>query len=157
MNRTELERLYADIAPTLAALSEPWCVIGSGAMMIAGLPVEDCPDLDIMTTGAGAAAIEAAWGERRHPTYVPAGGDRFRSRFTRYDFPAGRVELMGDLEVDPGDGWRPAPFPAGRDADFAGRAVRIATAEELIGLLELFGRPKDLAKAGMIRRTTAAP
>lgn len=150
MNRAELESLHARLEPALSALSEPWCVIGSGAMLIGGLPVEDCPDLDIMTTQAGAAALEAAWADWRDPDYRPGHADRFRSRFTPFGFPEGRTEVMGDLEVNPGDGWRPVAVPTGKVVHLGGRPIRIADRDEIIALLRLFGRPKDFAKIALI-------
>lgn len=150
MNRADLEALHAELAPALSALAEPWCVIGSGAMLIGGLPVEDCPDLDIMTTAAGAEALEAAWASWRDPDYRPGHADRFRSRFTPFAFPQGRAEVMGDLEVNPGDGWRSVAIPKGRDVDLGGRTIRIADRDEIVALLRLFGRPKDLAKIALI-------
>ncbi len=150
MNRADLEALYARLAPALEAQAEPWCVIGSGAMLIGGLPIGDCPDLDIMTTEAGAAALEAAWSAWRDRDYQPGHADRFRSRFTPFAFPEGRAEVMGGLEVNRGDGWRAVTIPAGRAADLGGRTIRVADRDELIALLTLFGRPKDLAKIALI-------
>ncbi|ATQ42644.1 hypothetical protein [Caulobacter mirabilis] len=150
MNKADLEALFARLAPALDALVEPWCVIGSAAMLIGGLPIEDCPDLDIMTTEAGAAALELAWAAWRDPDYRPGQVDRFRSRFTPFAFPEGRAEVMGALEVNRGDGWRPVTMPVGRSADLGGRTIRVADRDEMIVLLTLFGRPKDLAKIALI-------
>ncbi|MES2034118.1 MAG: hypothetical protein V4466_08080 [Pseudomonadota bacterium] len=146
MNRAALEALYAALAPALMALDAPWCVIGSGAAMIAGAPVEACPDVDIMTTAAGAAALEAAWEAWRDRVYAPTSGELFRSRFSGYAFPEGRVEVMGDLLLR----GEPVAIPAGVATPFAGVVVRIPTIEAQIALLQLFGRPKDLAKADML-------
>lgn len=146
MNRAALAALYAALEPALAALDAPWCIIGSGAAMIAGAPVEDCPDLDIMTTTAGALALETAWEACRDRQYAPTSGDVFRSRFSAYAFPEGRVEVMGDLLLR----GTPVAIPAGVPTPFAGGMVRIPTLEAQIALLRLFGRSKDLAKAAML-------
>jgi len=151
VNRAALEALCADLAPALSALAEPWCVIGSAAMMIAGAPVDDCPDLDIMTTAAGAVALEAAWDGRRDRVQAPTSGDLFRSRFSAYALPAGRVEVMGDLLLR----GAPVAIPAGVPTAFAGTVVRIPTLEAQIALLTLFGRPKDLAKAQILEAFAA--
>jgi hypothetical protein len=37
--------------------------------MIAGADVPDCPDLDILTTGAGVAFLERSWAEQRFGGY----------------------------------------------------------------------------------------
>lgn len=150
MNRSALEALYADLAPALATLGDPWCAIGSGAMMIAGAAVEDCPDFDIMTTAAGAQALEMAWEAWRDRTYAPDVASPFRSRFSAYAFPAGRVEVMGDLLLRTGDAWTPVAIPRGVATPFAGRTVNIPTRQAQIDLFRLFGRPKDLAKARLL-------
>lgn len=150
MNRAALEALYADLAPALAGLNEPWCVIGSAAMLIAGAPVEDCPDLDIMTTGRGAEALEAAWHARRDGACEPGGAGPFRSRFSAYAFPAGRVEVMGDLLLLRDGVWEPVAMPPIVVALFAGGQVNIPTRQGQIELLRRFGRPKDLAKARLL-------
>lgn len=150
MNRVALEALYADLAPALAGLNEPWCVIGSAAMLIAGAPVADCPDLDIMTTERGAEALEAAWEARRDRAYAPGGAELFRSRFSTYDFPAGRVEVMGDLLLLREGAWERVAMPSAVVEVFAGAAVNVPTRQGQIDLFRLFGRPKDLAKARLL-------
>ena len=101
MTRQEVEQLLALARPALDAMGQPWCVIGSAALMIAKAPVTDCPDLDILTTAAGAAALESAWGDRRATAYTPNPASPFRSRFSRYVWPLeggeGAIEVMGDL------------------------------------------------------------
>lgn len=150
MNRAALEALYAELAPALASLDQPWCVIGSAAMMIAGAPVEDCPDLDIMTTTAGAQTLEAAWEGWRDNSYAPSDDGAFRSRFSAYDFAAGRVEVMGDLLLMLDGRWTPVAIPQAVSTAFAGQAVNIPPRQAQIDLLRLFGRPKDLAKAALL-------
>lgn len=155
MNRDDLERLFRSLAPALEGLGEPWCVIGSGAMMIVGAPVADCPDLDIMTTTAGAEALEVAWARWRDTAYAPGDAGPFRSRFSAYDAPAGRVEVMGDLLLRGEGGWRPVAMPRAEAAPFAGGLVQVAGLQAQIDLLTLFGREKDLAKARMLKAFAA--
>jgi len=150
VNRAALEALYADLAPALAGLAEPWCVIGSGAMMIIGAPVEACPDLDIMTTARGAEALEAAWAVRRDRLYAPGDAGPFRSRFSAYDFPAGRVEVMGDLLLRRDERWEPVAIPETVVGRLGGLPVRIPDRQAQIDLFRTFGRPKDLAKAVLL-------
>lgn len=150
MNLAGLQALYARLAPLLAGLDQPWCVIGSAAMMVVGAAVDDCPDLDLMTTGEGAEALEAAWAGWRDRVYAPTSGEVFRSRFSGYAFPEGRVEVMGDLLLRRDDVWTPVAIPATVEGRLGGLPVRIPTLEGQIALFELFGRPKDLAKARVL-------
>ncbi len=156
MTRDDLARLLDRLAPDLDALAEPWMVIGSGAMILAGVDWPDCADLDILTTGAGAAALEAAWADRREPDYAPDTEAPFRSRFTRYDFTPGAVEVMGDLEVRTAQGWvRLAPGEPALHG-FGGRTWPAPDLPGQVAILKLFGRPKDLAKAAFLEGRACA-
>lgn len=148
MNRLDLQQLLALTRPALEAMAQPWCVIGSAALMIAETPIDDCPDLDILTTVAGAATLEAAWADQRQGAYSPRPDSPFRSRFSRYVFAAGAVEVMGDL-IHKG---KPVAVQEIAAAPFGGAKVPIPTLAEQARLLRLFGRPKDRARLGMLGR-----
>lgn len=156
MSPAELEALVRRLAPELAQLAEPWAVIGSGALMIVGLPVTDCPDLDIVTTAAGAAALEAAWRDWRQGDYAPDPAAGFRSRFSRYLAPEGAIEVMGDLQLRTAKGWRPVVVGATERRRFGGLDVPLPTPAEQLRILREFGRPKDLAKAERLEAWLAA-
>jgi hypothetical protein len=147
MTREELEALLGRLAPDLETLGEPWAVIGSAAMMLAGVDWPDCADLDIVTTGAGAERLESLWSAWRRPGDPPPANGPFRSRFARFLFPEGAVETMGDLEIREAGTWRrleivePVLFAAG------GGLWPAPGLAEQAQILRRFGRPKDLAKA----------
>lgn len=147
MNLAELEALVRRLAPDLAQLTEPWTIIGSGALMIVGLPVDDCPDLDIVTTAAGAAVLEVAWAQWRQADYAPDPAAAFRSRFSRYLAPEGAIEVMGELQLRTDAGWRPVVLGAIERRRFGGQELPLPTPSEQLRILREFGRPKDLAKA----------
>lgn len=146
MNRFDLQQLLMLTRPALDAMAQPWCVIGSAALMIAKAPVDDCPDLDILTTGAGAAALEAAWAASREADYAPKPDSPFRSRFSRYAFESGAVEVMGDLTHK----GLPVSVQEIAAAPFGGMKVPIPTLAEQARLLRLFGRPKDRARLKLL-------
>ncbi len=150
MTRSELEALVRRLGPDLAALPESWTVIGSGALMMLGLPLDDCPDLDVLTTAAGAERLEAAWRAWREPAYAPDPEAGFRSRFSRYRAPEGAVEVMGDLELRAADGWTRVEVRAIESRPFAGGDVPLPTAAEQLRILRQFGRAKDLARAARL-------
>lgn len=156
MNAAELEALVRRLAPDLTTIDEPWTIIGSGALMMVGLPVADCPDLDIVTTADGAARLEAAWGRWRQADYAPDPAAGFRSRFSRYLAPEGAVELMGDLELRTAEGWRPVVVGATERRRFGGVELPLPTPAEQLRILREFGRPKDLAKAARLEAWLAA-
>ncbi len=147
MNKTDLAKLLAEIRPDLDAVGEPWCIIGSAALMIAKAPVADCPDLDILTTTAGAAALEVAWAVRRDVGYATDSASPFRSRFSRYSFDMGAVEVMGDLTLN----GVPVVVQEIAAAPFGGARVPIPILAEQARLLRLFGRPKDRARLELLK------
>jgi hypothetical protein len=145
MTRAELDALLARLGPDLTRLDAPWAIIGSAGLMLAGVDWPDCADLDILTTTAGAAWLEAAWSHRRDGVYAPDPQAPFRSRFSRYDMAPGAVEVMGDLEVRGAAGWR--RLDVAELALMPGGPWPVPTREEQGRIFRLFGRPKDLAKA----------
>ncbi|HEX5377421.1 MAG TPA: hypothetical protein VFW47_02550 [Phenylobacterium sp.] len=151
MTRAELTRLLERLAPDLDALSEPWMVIGSGAMILAGADWPDCADLDVATTAAGAKALEAAWAAWRLAGNDPAPDGPFRSRFSRYEIPPGAVEVMGDLEVLGPDGWAPLAIRTPARHPMGGRTWPAPDLAEQVRILRRFGRPKDLVKAAFLQ------
>ena len=150
MNREAFAALYATLLPTLESLDAPWSLIGSGALMVAGGPINVCTDLDLMTTAWGAETLEAVWTAHRDRAYSPDIAAPFRSRFSAYDFPAGRVEVMGDLTLRGDGGWIPVAVPDTEVVDFAGLPVRVPALPAQAALFRRFGRPKDLAKAALV-------
>lgn len=139
--------LAARLAPDLAVLEEPWTVIGSAALVMTGVPLRECADLDILTTEAGAAQLEAQWARWRQDDYRPDPAAAFRSRFSRYALPEGVVEVMGDLKLRKARGWSPVKVRASEVRAFGGVPMVVPTPVEQLRILREFGRPKDLAKA----------
>ena len=147
MSPETLTKLLARLGPDLEALDEPWIIIGSSALIILGLPLADCQDLDILTTSAGAWQLEEVFAPWRVSGHLPDPSAPFRSRFSRYETAEGVWEVMGDLEVRTSTDWRPVVVAQAERRPFGSGAWPVPTAKEQERLLRLFGRPKDLAKA----------
>lgn len=142
MSPDEIRHLFAEISPDLDAFASPWSLIGSGALILSGAPVEAAADLDVVTSVAGATRLRAAWAAWMAPGDAKIPDGPFRSDdFARYDTPWGPVEVMGGLRV------------RGRRLEVAGP---IPSAAEQLRILRLFGRPKDLAKATILEAWLAA-
>lgn len=142
MTPSEVEALVAELAPDLDALAAPWALIGSGALILLGVPLETAADLDVVTSVDGAARLRAAWADWLEPGEPKAPDGPFRSEdFARYATTWGPVEVMGGLKV------------RGRVLDVAGP---IPSAQEQLRILQLFGRPKDLDKAARLEAWLAA-
>jgi len=136
MTPAELRRLFEHVAPDLDAMAASWALIGSGALILLGVPLEAAGDLDIVVDADGARRLRSAWKEWLESAEPKAPDGPFRSDdFARYRTPWGPVEVMGGLRV------------RGRLLEVAGP---IPSADEQLRILRLFGRPKDLAKAKVV-------
>ena len=146
--------LYATLAEIVPELHvhcvEPWCVIGSAAALLAGADVA-VADVDLLVSRSDADALMALWAERRESVYQPANAERFRSHFARFRFPGLPVEVMGGLELDQGDGWKPVEAGRLTLAGLNGLAVPVPSLEDQIRILQSFGREKDAQRAKVLR------
>ncbi|MEW5685179.1 MAG: hypothetical protein AB1942_09690 [Pseudomonadota bacterium] len=142
MDRAEVEALFENVAPDLDAFAAPWSLIGSGALVLVGAPIDEAADLDVVCGVQGAARLRAAWSDWLEPGEAKTPDGPFRSDdFARYVTPWGAVEVMGGLKV------------RGRALDVAGP---IPPAGDLLRILRLFGRPKDLEKAARVEAWLSA-
>ena len=142
MTPAELRHLFENVAPDLDAFASPWSLIGSGALILLGVPLETAADLDVVTSVDGAGRLRAAWAAWLEDAQSKAPDGPFRSEdFARYVTPWGPVEVMGGLRV------RGRAFEVSRP---------IPTADDQLRILRLFGRPKDLEKAAQLEAWLAA-
>ena len=143
MTLAGLRRLLERVTPDLDAHAEPWSLIGSGALILLGVPVGEAADLDVVTSSEGALRLRGAWRSWLMIGEAKAPDGPFRSDdFARYETPWGPVEVMGGLRV------RGTPLLiAARQPD-----LPIPSAAEQLRILRLFGRPKDLTKASLLER-----
>jgi hypothetical protein len=133
---------------------DPWVVIGSAACALAGGNVE-VADLDLLTSTADAQRLIDLWSAQLDASYIPAGADHFRSRFARFQFPGMPLEVMGDLQWRDADGWHAVRVNHIVHVSIEDIAVPIPSRTEQIRILESFGRPKDLARAELLRALSA--
>lgn len=146
MDMPTLLRLLKQLA--IPELTIDYCIIGSAAMMLAGAPIDACDDLDILTTADGADTLSQRWAYALEATAHPNGHSLFRSRFRRFGFALGRVEVMGGLEIRQPD-WRPVTV----NETMRAHGVRIPTLAEQQRLLVLFDRNKDRHHLALLHRT----
>lgn len=142
----------AELVPELHVhCAEPWCLIGSAAALLLGAEVS-VADVDVLVSRADADALMSLWADRREAAHAPADGERFRSRFARYRFPGLPVEVMGGLELDAGEGWRPVSPGRLILVGLQGLAVPVPALDDQIRLFESFGRDKDRVRADALRK-----
>ncbi len=146
MSPGDLTTLLDRLKPDLDAVATPWTVIGSAALILLGVSIDAANDLDVLTSVEGAGRLRRLWADWLCPDDGKRPDGPFRSAdFARYDTPWGPVEVMGGLMVLR-DG-EMEPLVIGERAP----DQPILTAQEQLRILEVFGRPKDQAKAAVLR------
>lgn len=148
-----LSATLAEMAARLRATPprDPWWVIGSAALALAGVEGIAPNDVDLLLSVRDADACVAAHADCLESGDASAGQDRFRSRFARLRFAPMPVEVMGGLQVHRDGRWKPVGVGETRIVALGAAAIRIPGIDEQLRLLELFGRDKDLAKAQRLR------
>ena len=133
------------VAQAAAGAADDWWVIGSAAVALHGGAVSDIKDVDLMMSARDAEGVLRRVGGRR---ISPDASNRFRSQvFGLWSDPPIPVEVFGGFAVADGRGWRPISFSAREAVVVGGCNIYVPSAAELVHLLHLFGRPKDLQRA----------
>lgn len=142
----------AGLAPSFAeSFRDPWWLIGSTAMLLAGVDDVQPHDIDVLASERDADAFIARHGDLLERDHRPAGDERFHSCFARFRFAPLPVEVMGGLQVRRGNAWMPVRIEATRMVDCAGTMLPIPAPDEQLRLFEWFGRDKDIDKARRLR------
>lgn len=147
-----------DALPELArTFRDPWWIIGSAAMALAGVPGITPQDVDVLCSRSDAMKLREAWSDHVDAMFRPADEARFRSTFSRFTHLPMPLEVMGGLEVMTASGWQALHVHEDLRIDIAGHAVRIPTLADQHRILLAFGRHKDLAKAARISQSPERP
>ena len=147
MSPDDLLVLLDRLKPDLDAVATPWTLIGSGALILLGLPLGAANDLDIVTSAEGAGRLRTLWSDWLGSDGARVPDGPFRSDdFARYETPWGPVEVMGGLKAH----GEPLVVTA------CHAVLPIPTAQEQLRILQLFGRHKDLAKAAQLEAWLSA-
>ena len=143
-----LERIIA-----AAPEGRDWWLIGSAAAHLSGVDLSPA-DVDIV---GGRETIEAFLARLGPANAKPSENGRFRSTpfccipvFGGLD-----IELMADLHVLSSGVWQPLILTTRVTLETEHGLVFVPALTEQVAVFELFGRPKDLAKAAMVRALIA--
>ncbi len=125
-----------------------WWIIGSAALALSGVDVAP-GDVDVFAASDIIEAARLALGVEA----LPSGSDRFRSSPYFQVRPVGGLEIdfMGGLEVHAGGAWHPLQIETRVPVSVGNAVLHLPSLDEQARILRLFGRPKDLARAALIR------
>ena len=133
----------------MRSAADPWWIIGSAAVVLHGAHTR-VADVDVLLSVRDAEAMGRRLGIDMRPG---DGAGPFRSdRYGRWQAPPVPVEFMAGLVVRE----RSPVHPRTRTtANVETATVYLPAREEMIAILELFDRPKDRARAAMLRARDA--
>lgn len=154
--RGEAQDAHAGLLQTLVRLREElaqcdddWWIIGSGAVFLHGAQVENIADIDVMLSARDFERLAGRLGFDR----TPEGSNELfvSSAYGRWNELALPVEFMTGLKVHHAGTWRDVVPATRQRIEHAGTHFFAPEAQELIAILEMFGRPKDSARAAALR------
>jgi hypothetical protein len=153
----KIKQSIALLSDDLSKLQDPVYIIGSSALVLAGIPLERTDDIDLLTSQRDAEYLKNHWQGNRLGEYSPKDADKFRSNFGRFQWDKILVEVMGDLEVFDNGEWQKLQINDYFEISINQLSVRIPTLKEQGRIFRLFGRPKDLVKAEIIIKHLIQP
>ncbi|MEO6581692.1 MAG: hypothetical protein ABIN68_02655 [Sphingomicrobium sp.] len=149
-----LEQTLIMVAELCGSAADPWWIIGSAAVALHGAPVDDGRDIDLLMSGGDARAALSRVGVQ------PDAGtatNLFRSAtFGTWNGPPLPVEIFGDFEFARPSGWTRVAPRTREPVAIGDQTLFVPAAAELKDILIAFGRPKDLARAGLIEQSGTA-
>jgi hypothetical protein len=125
-----------------------WWIIGSAALALSRLDVAP-RDIDVFAAPPIMEAARRALGVAA----APSDSTLFRSRPYFQFHPRGglEVDFMGGLEVRAGSGWTRLQIESRLPVIVGNVSLFVPSLDEQAVILRLFGRPKDLARAALIK------
>lgn len=141
----ELESTLKAVGQVMAQAEDDWWVIAGAAAALHGVGDPPVGDVDVLVSDRDLASLcerlcLSVLAPSPHPLFASRG-------LARWTEPALTVEWMAGFRVQSKGQWH-AVQPTTRDRFLIGDSeVFVPSSEELVGLLTLIGRPKDLVRA----------
>ena len=135
-----------DLEDKLLNIKSDWFIIGSSAMILSGIRIENTSDIDILTTNEGSDEFQDSLREYMEINPLTKENDLFRSNFARFNYPLINIEVMGELQINKGTKWETVTVTDFDEISVGNLMVKIPTKGEQKRLLQLFGRGKDLKR-----------
>lgn len=133
------------LSSLLAEADPSWCVYGSLALALNGVPGIEVHDVDVLMSAEGVQRLM-----RNLPQvqllHDDKPGGRFRSLHARVYMGGVEIDLSGDLQLCQDGVWTPVSV----ESACLWQGIRFASLSSCILLLRQFARPKDLARLELV-------
>ena len=161
MEAQRLQRLLNEMSPELikalhlvakhgAEIQGDWWIIGSTAALLAGVDSFNPDDVDLFGKSEVMTAFLRPFGHE--PVSTPNPHQLKSNPYQRITVPnATPIEVMGGLEVFSEGHWRNLVVKTRLKVNGFGAPLWVPSMLEQVTIFEMFGRPKDLAKAAILR------
>ncbi len=145
MRKMEMRNAILQIAHLLTGADPSWCVYGSSALVLNGVPGIGAHDVDILMSAGGVRRLMCCLPQVELLTDERA-GSRFRSLHARVYIEGVEIDLSGDLQLLQGGEWTPVTI--GHVCQW--QDIRFASLPDCLRLLRQFDRPKDLVRLELV-------
>ncbi len=144
MLSADLRQTLVMTADALAGAQDPWWVVSSAAVALHGVAPIEVGDVDVLMSVADAQRAM----DRLGVVPIEDGASAmFRSTlFGRWELPPLLVEIMAGFHVAKGAEWTEVLPQTRVPVLVEGCVVYVPDQAELVEMLRLFGRPKDLER-----------
>ena len=140
----------AEAFPALQLLRDNFHLIGSAALFLSGIRMDEIYDIDILVSERDADFLSVEWENRLIKEHVTTNDELFSSKFARYRFSFLDIEIMGDLKVNIRGIWQPLEITENESVTTEIHEIRVPTLEKQKKILQLFGREKDKQRIKLI-------
>jgi hypothetical protein len=135
---------------SLLLLKDNFYLIGSAALSLSGVKLDELYDIDILVSDRDADFLRAEWGNQLINGNITTDDELFSSKFARYKFSILYIEIMGDLKVNKRGIWERLEITENESIAVGNFEVKIPTLDEQKRILQLFGREKDKKRIKLI-------
>ena len=133
--------------------ADPWWIIGSLAVALHGCDPGPINDLDLLVSERDGLALMSRWS---CDNFADSGSAKFRSSVVlRPDIAPVIIDVMGGFKYFYGGNWITLMPQSRVEVVRDGIRLYIPDFNEMVDILDRFGRPKDLERASRMRRFNA--
>ena len=151
-NREKIIQTLKEALPTLKNLKDNFYIIGSTALLLSDIKIDNISDIDILTTENDAEFLRTEWENRIIKNHILIDSELFSSKFSRNRFSVLDIEILGGLKINIQGQWTKLEILEYKTVTIDNFEIKIPTLKEQKRILSLFGRKKDIVKLNEIEK-----
>lgn len=150
----ELFATLQSVAGAMAPFTDGWWIIGSAAVAPHGLDAGPVHDVDVLIEARLVDVVFERLGVE--PMALPPDPLFHSTTFARWEVTPVPVEVMAGFHVAEAKQWRPVEPRSRQRVVIEGGVLFVPERQELLALLRLFGRLKDVPRIQALQSAEAA-